>query len=97
MQSHLHAYHENEMDLETFKLVSLNVRGISNFCKRHQIFTWCRNKNADFTFLHSNEVSEIQWKNEWGVEMIMAHGSPNSRRVAIFSLKVLIIPFGLKF
>ena len=34
-----------------FKLISLNVRGISNFKKRKMIFTWCRKKKADIIFL----------------------------------------------
>ena len=53
----------------TLKIMSLNVRGISNFKKRRTIFTWCRRKSADVIFLqetHSNKTTEIQWKNEWG-------------------------------
>ena len=36
---------------DALKIVSLNVRGVSNFKKRHTIFTWCRRKNADVIFL----------------------------------------------
>lgn len=74
------------MGVETLKLVSLNVKGISNFHKRKTIYTWCRKKNADFSFLqetHSKEEIETQWKNEWGAEIIMLHGSSNSCGVAI--------------
>ena len=32
------------------KFISLNVRGISNFCKRRTIFTWCRKQKVDVIF-----------------------------------------------
>ena len=76
------------MSATTGKLLSLNVRGINNFKKRKTIFTWCRKQKADFTFLqetHSKIDSEKCWRNEWGGEIIMAHGS--SRRVAILVKK----------
>ena len=81
---------ESEMGVESLKLVSLNVKGISNFHKRKTIYTWCRKKNADFSFLqetHSKEEVETQWKNEWGAEIIMSHGCSNSRGVAILIKK----------
>ena len=55
------------MLLDTCKLVSLNVRGISNFRKRRMIYTWCRKQKADFIFLRENyskKDSERQWTNE---------------------------------
>ena len=70
----------------TLKIISLNVRGISNFKKRRTIFTWCRRKNADVIFLqetHSSKATEVQWKNEWGGKMLFSHGSPNSCGTAI--------------
>ena len=36
---------------------------------------------------HSKQETERQWKNEWGGEIIMSHGSPNSRGVAILFKK----------
>ena len=74
----------------SFKLISLNVKGISNFKKRRTIFTWSRKRNADITFLqetHSTLQTMIQWKNEWDGELIASHGSFNSRGVAIFDKK----------
>ena len=71
-------------------LLSLNVRGISNFQKRKTIFTWCRKQKADFIFLqatHSKIDLEKCWLNEWGGEIIMAHRSSNSRGVAILVKK----------
>ena len=64
------------MGVDTCKLVSLNVRGISNFLKRRMIFTWCRKQKTDFFFLqetHSKSDTETQWKNEWGGEIILSH------------------------
>ena len=84
------------MILEKCKLVSTNARGINNFRKRRIIYTWRRNQKADFIFLqetHSKHETERQWKNEWGGEIIMSHGSPNSRGVAIFLRKELIVSF----
>ena len=68
------------------RLISLNTRGISNFQKRRTVFTWCRKKRADVIFLqetHSKKEIERQWRNEWGTEMILSHGSPNARGVVI--------------
>ena len=78
------------MSASTCKVISLNARGIGNFKKRKMIFSWCRKQKSDFIFLqetHSKKDSETCWKNEWGSEIIMAHGSSNSRGVAILVKK----------
>ena len=70
---------------DTSRLISLNVKGISNFQKRRMIFTWCPKKSVDIIFLqetHSKKETEFQWRNEWGTE-IMSHRSSNSHGVAI--------------
>ena len=36
---------------------------------------------------HSTKEIENQWRNEWGAEIIMSHGSSNSRGVAVFMKK----------
>ena len=72
------------------RLISLNVRGLSNFKKRRMIYTWCKKKNTDIIFLqetHSTKEVENQWRNEWGAEIIMSHGSSNSRGVAVLMKK----------
>ena len=54
------------------------------------MFTWCRKQKSDFIFLqetHSKKDSETCCKNEWGSEIIMAHGSSNSYGVAILVKK----------
>lgn len=79
------------MSSDRVKYISLNVRGISNFRKRRSIFHWCRSQNANLIFLqetHSTVEQESQWKKEWGVnKMFFAHGSHNSRGVAILIKK----------
>ena len=70
----------------TGNLISLNIRGISNFRKRKTIFTWCRKQKADIIFLqetHSTEKNEAQWKREWGAPFFCSHGANNARGVAI--------------
>lgn len=72
--------------MTNLKLVSLNVRGMNNFHKRRTIFTWSRKRKADVIFFketHSQEGSEIQWKNEWGGKILYSHGSPNSCGVMV--------------
>ena len=66
----------------SLKLLSLNVRGLSNFRKRRAIFTWCRKQKADLIFLqetHSTQNDECKWKKEWGADIIFSHGSSNAR------------------
>ena len=54
---------------DSLKLVSLNVRGLSNFRKRRAIFTWCRKQKADLIVLqetHSTKADEFKWKKKMG-------------------------------
>jgi len=68
------------------KLLSLNVRGLSNYQKKRAIFTWCRKQKADLLFLqgtHSTKSTENQWKKESGSHIIFSHGSANARDFAV--------------
>ena len=40
----------------TLRLISLNVRGLSNFKKRRMIYTWCKKKNIDIIFLQETQA-----------------------------------------
>ena len=74
------------MVLDDFKLLSLNVRGLSNLKKRRAVFTWCRKQKASIIFLqetHSTIDKEKQWKAEWGAPIEFAHGSSNARGAAL--------------
>ena len=67
-------------------MLSLNVRGLSNFKKLRSIFAWCRKQNANIIFLqetHSTRDKEKKRKAEWGAPLELAHGSSNVRGVAI--------------
>ena len=71
---------------DSIKLLSLNVRGLSNFKKRRAIFSWCRKQKADLIFLqetHSTKEREGQWIKEWGTQIFFSHGSTNARGVAV--------------
>ena len=71
---------------DNLKIVSLNVRGLSNFRKRWSIFNWCRKSKADIILLqetHSTKALENQWRSEWGGQIFFSHGSNDSRGVAI--------------
>ena len=76
------------MCAKSLKLLSLNVRGVSNFHKRQSIFTWCCRKKTDiilFQETHLTKETEKQWRNEWGGKIfICSHGSPNSGGVMVF-------------
>ena len=67
--------------MSDFRMLSLNVRGLSNFKKRRAIFAWCRKQNANIIFLQETDSSgnnEKQWKAEWGAPLELAYGSSNS-------------------
>ena len=67
---------------ESVKLLSVNVRGLSNFKKRRAIFTWCRKQNADFIFLQETHLT-IEHEMSWGAEIISAPGTSDARGVAV--------------
>ena len=70
----------------TGKLISLNVRGTSNCCKRRTIFTWFRKQKPDVVFLqetHSTQENEVFWQRAWGATLICSHGANNVRGVTI--------------
>ena len=73
----------------SIRIISLNVRGLQEKEKRRNIFNHYR-KRADILCLqetHSQKENEQQWSQEWGGEVIFAHGSSASRGVAILIAK----------
>ena len=75
-------------------IVTLNVNGMSDNSKRNATYHWCRKKKIDVVCLqetHSTEKVELKWKREWGTNSIWNHGLSNSRGVAIFFQKNLIM------
>ena len=78
--------HNSKAKPESIKLLSLNVRGLSNFHKRRAIFSWCRKQKPDLIFLqetHSTAERQDQWRKEWGASVLFSHGSTNARGVAV--------------
>ena len=68
------------------KIISLNARGISNYCKCRTTFTWLRKQKPDVVFLqetHSTQGNEVFWRKEWGAALFCSHGANNARGVAI--------------
>lgn len=67
-------------------LITLNVIGLRNATKRRAIFKSLRKKKVEVIFLqetHSTRDNERIWTSEWGGKILFAHGSSNSRGVAI--------------
>ena len=70
----------------TFKLISLNARGVRSFEKRKAVFGWFFNQKVDLCFLqetYSTKEVENIWKKQWKGEMFFSHGSEHSRGVLI--------------
>ena len=70
--------HNSKAKPESIKLLSLNVRDLSNFRKRRAIFSWCRKQKADLILLqetHSTAERQDQWRKEWGASVLFSHGS----------------------
>ena len=70
----------------TFKLISLNARGIRSFEKRKAVFGWLLKQKVDLCFLqetYSTKEVENVWKKQWKGEMFFSHGSEHSRGVLI--------------
>ena len=71
-----------------FKCLTFNVKGIQNKVKRTQIFNYCKEKiNGNGIVLlqetHSCGKNLAKWKNEWGTDLYLNHGSSNSRGTLI--------------
>jgi exonuclease III len=69
-----------------YNISSLNCNGIRDVNKRRQLFSWVIDTKFDIIYLqetHSTKNDEISWRQEWGGEIFYAHGTSNSRGVAI--------------
>ena len=72
---------------DSFKLISLNVRGLKNKRKMENIFYWLRKQNCDIAFLQEthchNRQDEYCWGKEWDGQSVWGWGTNNSKGVAI--------------
>ena len=81
-------------NIKSFKIFSLNTRGLANNEKRRAIFDKHR-FHADLLILqetHSTPEIENIWQNEWGCGKIYySHGSNSARGIAVCTAKQLQI------
>ena len=81
----------------SFKLLSLNARGILSFEKRKALFGWLTKNKSDICFLQESystpEVEKI-WKSQWKGEMFFSHGTEHSK--VVLSLIKNSLEFELK-
>ena len=71
--------------MQSLDIHSFNVRGLRQAKNRQAVFIFFKQKHKGIIFLqetHSIESDEIQWKKDWGGDIIFAHGSTTSRGVA---------------
>ena len=67
-------------------LLTINVKGMQSQKKRKKLYLWLKQTKADIIFLqetHSVLKNELIWRNEWGSYAFFAHGTTNSKGVAV--------------
>lgn len=70
----------------SISIVSFNARGLRDNVKRKALFLYAKSFKTDFCFFQESHsvVDDINfWKNQWGNEVWMAHGSEHSAGVMI--------------
>ena len=68
------------------KIISLNVRGITDQTKRRSIFTYLKDQKANFYFLqetYSDANDELLWQSELGGKILFSPGTHHSKGVCI--------------
>jgi len=76
------------MNTFNFNILSLNVRGLREYKKNRKLFNWIVKHKGDrgITFLqetHSTPDIEDDWSRRTKGELVMSHGSSNSKGAAI--------------
>ena len=69
-----------------YKIISLNVRGLTGSRKRRQVFRWLHQQKSDIILLqetYSSLDTIGRWESEWGGKIVSSHGSSHSRGVMI--------------
>jgi exonuclease III len=67
--------------MSTFKITSINVRGLNESNKCRSVYQWFRNGKFDVAFIQetfSKSCDENIWKNEFGGRTILVHGTNHS-------------------
>ena len=73
-----------DKNVETITVVTFNVRGLRDTAKRKQIFLFLKKLNYQLVCLqetHSTIDEEIEWKKQWGGEILFSHGTSTARGV----------------
>lgn len=76
--------------MSNLHFISYNVRGLRETFKRRKIMRFLNQRKFDVVFIqesHSILNDEKIWTNEWGGKMYFAHGSNDSKGVAIWIKK----------
>ena len=76
----------------SLKVITCNVRGISDKIKRKQVFLFCKSKKADVVFIqesHATKKCEKFWTAEWGGKAYYSNGESNARGVIMLLSKEL--------
>ena len=72
--------------IQTIKIGSMNVRGLSNGSKRIDVFNWLKSKKFSIYCLqdiHVGQKYESSFVRDWGYEVILSFFSSESRGVAV--------------
>ncbi|KAI8521374.1 hypothetical protein Bbelb_011280 [Branchiostoma belcheri] len=69
------------------KILTLNVNGMKDRCKRAQVLDFCRTNGADVACLQECHVSTVadkkQWSRQWGQTCVWSMGTNSARGVGI--------------
>jgi len=78
-------------------ILKCNIRGIRNRVKRRSIFSYLKDQNCHFYLLQetfSEPKDERAWKNEWGCDVFLSHGSNHSKGVSILVSPSIVVNVG---
>ena len=76
--------------MDKTRLLTYNIRGLADSSKCRSIFNYLHTKKYDIVYMqetHSSKKIEKIWSAEWGSKIWFAHGSTNSKGVAILFKK----------
>ena len=79
--------------MDNIKVITNNVRGISNYEKRRNLFHFYCTRKIDIIILqeiHSVKKTQSVWNTQWGSKVWFSHGMSAARGVAILIRKNLL-------
>ena len=77
------------MQLFTFRIISINVRGLGDRVKRRAIFDYYRSRAEIVCLQETHSISDMEqiWRSEWGGRIIFSHGTATARGICILFKK----------